>query len=79
MLFFILIMQEYILKTIKKYILYFSIPYVITKSYPERIEDWIANAPKKAVNVGDKFELEIFRPTVANKSDLEVCLYFFVQ
>ena len=24
-----------------------------------------------------KFELEISWPTVANKSDLEVCLYFF--
>ena len=24
-----------------------------------------------------KFELENFRPTVANKSELEVCLYFF--
>ena len=29
------------------------------------------------VNVGDKNELENFRPTVANKSELEVCLYFF--
>ena len=29
------------------------------------------------VNLGDKFELENFRPTVANKSELEVCLYFF--
>ena len=28
-------------------------------------------------NVSDKFELENFRPTVANKSELEVCLYFF--
>ena len=28
------------------------------------------------VNLGDKFELENFRPTVANKSELEVCLYF---
>ena len=26
-------MQEFILKTIKKYILYSSIPYVITKTY----------------------------------------------
>ena len=29
------------------------------------------------VNEGDQFELENFRPTVANKSKLEVCLYFF--
>ena len=28
------------------------------------------------VNVSDKFELENFRPTVADKSELEVCLYF---
>ena len=28
-----------------------------------------------AGNVGDKFELENFRPTVANNSELEVCLY----
>ena len=28
------------------------------------------------VNVSD-IELENFRPTVANKSELEVCLYFF--
>ena len=53
-------MQEFILKTIKKYILYSSIIYVITKSYPERIEEWIANAPKMAVNVGDKFKLRWF-------------------
>ena len=42
------------------------------RSYPEIIEDWIANTPKKAANVGDKF-----RPTVANKIEPEVCLYFF--
>ena len=54
-----------IIKTIKKSILY-SFPDAITKSYPEIIEDWIANAPKMAVNLGDKFELENFRPTVAN-------------
>ena len=29
------------------------------------------------VNVDDKFKPENFRPTVANKSELEVCLYFF--
>ena len=29
------------------------------------------------VNTGDKFELENFRSTVANKSELEVCLYIF--
>ena len=29
------------------------------------------------VIVGDKFELENIRPSVANKSELEVCLYFF--
>ena len=29
------------------------------------------------VNVGDKFELKNFRPTVDNKSELEVCLYFY--
>ena len=28
------------------------------------------------VYVNDKFELENFRPTVANKSEHEVCLYF---
>ena len=30
------------------------------------------------VNLGDKFELENFRPTVPNKSELEVCLYVFL-
>ena len=30
------------------------------------------------VNLGDKFELEDFRPTVANKSELEV-FYIFPQ
>ena len=34
-------------------------------------------APKIVVNVGDKFELENFRPTVPNNSELEVCLYVF--
>ena len=29
------------------------------------------------VNVGDKFELENLRPSVAKKSELEVCLYVF--
>ena len=29
------------------------------------------------VNEGDQFELKNFRPTMANKSKLEVCLYFF--
>ena len=29
------------------------------------------------VNGGDKFELENLRPSVANKSELEVCLFFF--
>ena len=38
-------------------------------------KDWIANTSKIAGNVGDKFQLENFRPTVANKSELEVCLY----
>ena len=45
-----------------------------TKSYPEITEDWIANTPKMAA----KFELENFRPTVANKSELEVCLHFLL-
>ena len=40
-------------------------------------EDWIANIPKMAADVGDKFEFENFRMTVANKSEVEVCLYFF--
>ena len=34
-------------------------------------------APKMEVYVGDKFELENYRSTVANKSELEVYLYFF--
>ena len=29
------------------------------------------------INVGDKLELGNFRPTVADKTELEVCLYFF--
>ena len=29
------------------------------------------------VNVGDKFELENLSPSVAKKSELEVCLYVF--
>ena len=33
-------------------------------------------APKMEVNVSDKFKLENFRPTVANESELKVCLYF---
>ena len=37
----------------------------------------IPNTPKMAANVVDKFELENFRTTVANKSELELCLYFF--
>ena len=43
----------------------FFLPDVITKSYPELISYWIAIAPKMAVNVRDKFELEIFGPTAA--------------
>ena len=31
------------------------------------------------VNVGDKFEMENFRPTVANESEVEVCLYFLAM
>ena len=50
---------------------------MITKSYPEMIEDCIANAHKLAVNVGDKLEMENFKPTVANKSELDVCLYIY--
>ena len=30
------------------------------------------------VHVGDKFVLEIFRPTVANLSEFEVCLGLFL-
>ena len=47
-----------------------------TKSYPEMAEEWIANKPKMAANVSDEFELENFRLTMANKNELEVCLYF---
>ena len=28
------------------------------------------------VKIGDKFELENFRPKLANKNELEGCLYF---
>ena len=75
MSYLILNMLEYILKN-KKYILNLSSRCDYTKSYPEIIQDWIANTPKTAAIVGDKFELENFRPTVANKSELEVCLFF---
>ena len=34
--------------------------------------------PKISVNVGYGFELRTFRPTVANKSEIEVCLELFV-
>ena len=72
----ILIMLEYILKKIyKKYIciLPFRCDYTTYNSYPEIMEDWIANTPMAmAANVVDKFELENFRPTVAYKSELEV-------
>ena len=47
-----------------------------TKSYPEIIENCVANTPKMAANVGDKFKLESFRRTVANKGDLEVWVFF---
>ena len=73
-------MLKYILKKLKKYTCIYSVfilPDVITKSYPETIEDCIANAHKLAVNVGDKLEMENFKPTVANKSELEVCLYIY--
>ena len=33
--------------------------------------------PKMEVNVEDKFELDNFRPTVASKSEVVVCLYFY--
>ena len=56
----------------KIYILILTSRFDYAKSYPEIIVDWIANAPK-----WQKFELENFRPTVANKSELVVCLYFF--
>ena len=69
-------MLVYILKkNPKKYILILSSRCYYTKSYPEIIEDWIVNTPKMAANVGDKFELDDFRPTVANKSELEVCIF----
>ena len=61
----------------QEHILNLPFRYDYTKSYPEIIEELIANTPKMAAIVGDKFELEIFRPTTANKSELEVCLYFF--
>ena len=67
-------MQEYILK--KNYSV-FVFSNVTTKSYPEIKEDWNANAPKMAINVGDKFELENFRLTVANKSEPVICLQYF--
>ena len=60
----ILIMLEYILK--KNQDIYFVIFLPDTKSYPVLIKDWIANASKMEVNVGDKFELEIYRSTAAN-------------
>ena len=43
------------------------------------LECILENAPKMAVNIGDKFELEIFRPTVANESELKNCLIFLFQ
>ena len=48
-----------------------------TKSYPQITDDWIANTPKMAANVGNKFKLENFRPTVTNKSELEDLFIFF--
>ena len=45
------------------------------KSYSE-IKHRIANTPKMAANVGGKLELEIFMPTQANESEVEVCFYF---
>ena len=72
-------MLEYILKKKKKYILILSSGCDYTKSYSEITEHLIANTPKMASNVSDKFELENFRSTVATKSELEVCLYFLSQ
>ena len=75
MFYSLLIMLENILtKNKKKSYVVFFLPDVTTKSYSERTEGWIDNAPKMEVNVGDKFELETFRPIVAYKSELEVCL-----
>ena len=37
---------------------------------------WLGFEHKMQIIVGDTFDLENFRPTVANKSELEVCLYF---
>ena len=31
-----------------------------------------------AINIGYVFEVEVFRPTVANYSEFEVCLLFFL-
>ena len=59
MSYFILIMLEYILK--KEIYFVFFFPDVTTKSYAEIIEHWFANAPKMAVNVGDKCMLEKFQ------------------
>ena len=53
MSYFISIMLEYILKKHKVIYSVFFLPDVIIKSYPELIGDWIANAPKMAVNVLD--------------------------
>ena len=66
MFYSILLLLEYILKKNYDICSVFVLPDTITKSYPESIVDWIANAPKMAVNVRDKFELDIFRPTAAN-------------
>ena len=71
----ILIMLEYIMKKIRNKFLFFLPDGIILISYPEKMEDWTANTPKMAANVGNNFELENFSPTVANKSELEVCLY----
>ena len=68
----ILIILEHILKKRIENHSDFFLPDVITKCYPEITEDSFADAPKMAVNIGDKFQLEIFRPTVADKSELEV-------
>ena len=54
----------------KKYISSLSSWFVYAISYPEITEVWIAKTPKVAANLGDKFEPNNFRSTVANKSEL---------
>ena len=49
---------------------------MITKFYPEIIKDWIANVPKIAVYVADKFKLEIFSQAVPNQIHF-ACTYFW--